>query len=181
MSIEELKIRSNGVCELCKSDEELRAFSVEPRGEDIVICKNCHELLENPSQNSNHFRCLSESMWSEIPAVQVVAYRILHELKCSDFASDLLDMMYMDDDTQKWANEGLKSEEISQTKDSNGVTLNSGDSVSIIKDLDVKGTAFTAKRGTTVKNISLTENPEQIEGRVNGVKIILLSKFLKKL
>ena len=55
-----------------------------------------------------------------------------------------------------------------------------GDNVIIIKDLEVKGAGWTAKRGTVVKNITLTDNPEQIEGKVNGVKIILLSKFLKK-
>lgn len=50
----------------------------------------------------------------------------------------------------------------------------------IIKDLDVKGTSFTAKRGTTVRNISLTDNPEHIEGRVNGTRIVILTKFVKK-
>ncbi len=55
-----------------------------------------------------------------------------------------------------------------------------GDNVIIIKDLEVKGAGWTAKRGTVVKNITFTDNPEQIEGKVNGVKIILLSKFLKK-
>jgi len=65
-------------------------------------------------------------------------------------------------------------------KDSNGVILSAGDTVTIIKDLNVKGAGFTAKRGTAVRNISLTSNPEQIEGRVNGVKIVLLTCFLKK-
>ena len=52
--------------------------------------------------------------------------------------------------------------------------------MTIIKDLEVKGAGFTAKRGTVVKNIALTDNPEQIEGRVNGTRIVLLSCFLKK-
>jgi len=50
----------------------------------------------------------------------------------------------------------------------------------LIKDLDVKGAGFTAKRGTAVRNISLTSNPEHIEGRVNGTRIVLLTCFLKK-
>ena len=50
----------------------------------------------------------------------------------------------------------------------------------MMKSGEVKGAGFTAKRGTAVRNISLTENPEQIEGRVNGVKIVLLTCFLKK-
>jgi len=66
------------------------------------------------------------------------------------------------------------------TLDSNANVLNTGDSVIIIKDLEVKGAGFTAKRGTVVKNISLSENKHQIEGKVNGTRIVLLSKFLKK-
>ena len=51
----------------------------------------------------------------------------------------------------------------------------------MIKDLDVKGTSFTAKRGTAVRGISLVaDNPEQIEGRVNGTQIIILTKYVKK-
>jgi protein PhnA len=84
----------------------------------------------------------------------------------------------MDEPLMQWAQ--ASQENTQKTLDSNGVELQAGDSVSIIKDLEVKGAGFTAKRGTTVKNISLTNNPEQIEGRVNGVKIVLLSKFLKK-
>ena len=52
--------------------------------------------------------------------------------------------------------------------------------MTLIKDLPVKGAGFTAKRGTAVRNIALTGNPEQIEGRVNGVRIVLLTKYLKK-
>ncbi len=181
MDLSQLKKRANNSCEICKSEEDLRAYKVEPRDEEILVCQTCDENLNNPTRNPNHFRCLSESMWSEIGAVQVVAYRTLKALKSEDFALDLLDIIYLEGDIKKWAEEGLKNQEVSQTKDSNGVTLNSGDSVSIIKDLDVKGAGFTAKRGTTVKNISLTDNPTQIEGRVNGVKIVLLSKFLKKI
>lgn len=82
----------------------------------------------------------------------------------------------------EWSAMELKedSEDALAHKDSNGVTLNAGDTVTIIKDLNVKGAGFTAKRGTAVRNISLTSNPEQIEGRVNGVKIVLLTCFLKK-
>jgi len=58
--------------------------------------------------------------------------------------------------------------------------LTSGDSVTLIKDLDVKGTSFVAKRGTLVKGIRLTDNPEHVEGRVNKVSIVLKTQFLKK-
>ena len=50
----------------------------------------------------------------------------------------------------------------------------------LIKDLDVKGSSLTAKRGTAVRNIGLTSNPEHIEGRVDGQRIVILTKFVKK-
>jgi protein PhnA len=66
-------------------------------------------------------------------------------------------------------------------KDSNGTILQAGDTVVLIKDLDVKGGGFTAKRGTAVRSITLVEgNAEQIEGRVNGQQIVILTKFVKK-
>jgi protein PhnA len=67
-----------------------------------------------------------------------------------------------------------------KTFDSNGIELKDGDSVQIIKDLDVKGAGFVAKRGTLVKNITLTSNPEHIEGKVNKTKLVLKTCFLKK-
>jgi len=81
---------------------------------------------------------------------------------------------------KRWFSHRRDREEIEPTRDSNGTILNEGDSVTIIKDLVVKGAGFTAKQGTTVKNIHI-ESPEAIEGRVNGTRIVLLSKFLKKL
>jgi protein PhnA len=68
-----------------------------------------------------------------------------------------------------------------QHVDSNGVVLETGDTVTLIKDLTVKGANFTAKRGTAVRRISLVaDNPEHIEGRVNGQQIVILTKFVKK-
>ena len=59
--------------------------------------------------------------------------------------------------------------------------LAAGDSVTLIKDLVVKGAGFTAKRGTAVRGISLVpDNAEQIEGRVEGQRIVILTKFVKK-
>ena len=67
------------------------------------------------------------------------------------------------------------------TKDSNGTILNDGDSVTLIKDLKVKGTSSTLKRGTLVKNIRLTSNEEEIECRVAKIKgLVLKTCFLKK-
>ena len=66
-------------------------------------------------------------------------------------------------------------------KDRNGNTLSEGDSVSVIKDLKVKGTSVTLKRGTVIKNIHLTDDEELIECRVDKVKgLVLRTEFLKK-
>jgi protein PhnA len=59
--------------------------------------------------------------------------------------------------------------------------LEAGDTVTLVKDLNVKGTNFTAKRGTAVRGISLVaDNPEHIEGRVSGQQVVILTKFVKK-
>jgi protein PhnA len=66
-------------------------------------------------------------------------------------------------------------------KDSNGVTLQHGDSVVVIKDLNVKGSSLVAKRGTAVRNITLvSDNAEHIEGRVEGQHIVILTQYVKK-
>jgi protein PhnA len=117
-------------------------------------------------------------MWSTEPAVQVMVFRLLTKLG----AQDQLDMMYLEDDVKAWAQEGLDAENVEPTRDANGTILVEGDSVSIIKDLVVKGAGFTAKQGTTVKNIQMVQgDPTHIQGRVNGTKIFIISAFLKKL
>jgi protein PhnA len=67
-----------------------------------------------------------------------------------------------------------------EVKDSNGTLLNEGDSVSIIKDLKVKGSSSVIKRGTIVKNIRLTDSEEEIEGKVEKSMMVLKAEFLKK-
>jgi protein PhnA len=173
-----LEIRSAGVCELCKSDVDLSVFDVEPSdgSEDtqVYICGTCREQIESGDLDENHFNCLNDSMWSEALPVQVLSYRLLKKLA----RADLYEMMYFDEDVKKWADAIGEDTEV---KDSNGVVLKAGDSVVIIKDLEVKGAGFTAKRGTTVKNITIPKDVEgHIEGRVNGVKIYLKTEFLKK-
>jgi protein PhnA len=67
------------------------------------------------------------------------------------------------------------------TRDSNGAILKDGDSVTLIKDLKVKGTSTTLKRGTLVKNIRLTDDVEEIECNAEQVKgLVLKAAFLKK-
>ncbi|MFC0182876.1 phosphonoacetate hydrolase [Pseudarcicella hirudinis] len=64
--------------------------------------------------------------------------------------------------------------------DSNGTILAEGDSVTLIKDLKVKGTSTTLKRGKMIKNIKLTSNEEEVECRVDKVQMVLKTCFLKK-
>ncbi len=67
------------------------------------------------------------------------------------------------------------------TRDSNGTVLKEGDNVTLIKDLKVKGTSVTLKRGTLVKGIHLTDDPAEVECRVEKVKgLVLRTEFLKK-
>ena len=65
-------------------------------------------------------------------------------------------------------------------RDSNGAELNDGDAVTVIKDLKVKGSSMVIKRGTKVKSIRLTENPEEVDCKIDGSSIVLKTCFLKK-
>ena len=178
-----LESRSGGKCELCGSSEGLNSLEVAPSdGSDeqsIYVCSKCKTQIESGKLDETHFNCLNDSMWSETPAVAVMSYRLLGALG----RQDLVDMMYMEEDVKTWADAqsiGGAGDALVY-KDANGVTLQAGDTVVITKDLDVKGTGFTAKRGTAVRNIGLVPNDaEHIQGRVNGVKIHILTKYLKK-
>ena len=172
------------MCELCGATDELQQFEVSPSdGSDdrsVYVCKTCHTQLNDQAPlDPNHWHCLSDAMWSEVPAVQVVSYRLLKKLG----NQELLEILYLDENLQSWADTSGTTQEQAQElpKDSNGTPLNHGDSVTIIKDLEVKGANFTAKRGTVVKGILLNGNQEQVEGKVNGTRIVLLSCFLKKI
>jgi protein PhnA len=67
-----------------------------------------------------------------------------------------------------------------EVKDSNGNILNDGDSVTLIKDLKVKGSSLNLKRGTVVKKIRFTNDPAEVDCRINGSSIVLRTEFLKK-
>lgn len=186
-----LNERSGSKCELCESTANLNVYAVQPQrtgsaDESALICETCLTQLEDPAKTvSNHWRCLNTSMWSEVPAVKVIAWRMLDRLKGEGWPQDLLDQLYLDDEQLAWAMAGLPKEEetVEEIKhvDSNGSVLLDGDTVTLIKDLDVKGAGFTAKRGTAVRNIKLVDdNPEHISAKVNGSQIIILTKFVKK-
>ena len=181
-----LKDRSDSVCEISGSDENLVVYLVAPKTEAIpenciLITKSLKEQIENKElMNPNDWRGLSDSMWNENLPVQIVSWRMLARLK----NHDLLDMMYLDDEALEWAKATGEDEDEEGKiihKDSNGNILLDGDSVVLIKDLDVKGATFTAKRGAAVHNIKLVwDNAEQIEGRVEGQHIVILTQYVKK-
>ncbi|MEP3248342.1 MAG: PhnA domain-containing protein [Sneathiella sp.] len=190
MSLEEtLSLRSQSVCELCASKDALFVLDVSQDGnptEDnaAYLCQICLTQIDGQQDlQPRHWHCLNESMWSEVPAVKILAWRLLSRLRAESWAQDLLDMLYLDEEQLVWAEDDLQSpsEEDVLHKDSNGTVLAGGDTVTLIKDLPVKGAGFTAKRGTAVRGISLVpDNANQIEGRVSGQQIVILTQFVKK-
>lgn len=186
MSIEqELMNRANSQCELCAATNDLSVYVVpngdETANQSVLVCGTCNEQLNDDSKlEESHWHCLNDAMWSELDAVKVVAYQMLHKLK----NQDLIDMMYLEDDVKAWADAGLEVEEDEPSeikKDANGVILNSGDSITVLKDLDVKGSHIVAKRGTVVKNIRMCDVSGHIEGKINGTSIYLKCEFIKKM
>jgi protein PhnA len=187
---EDLQERSGSKCELCGSTEGLGIYEVTPvstGGLDgsVLACNTCKSQIENPdSMDSNHWRCLNDSMWSEHDAVKVVAWRMLSRLKSEGWPQDLLNMMYLEDEVLAWAKatgEGQDAGEQIVHRDANGAILEAGDNVVLIKDLKVKGSSMVAKQGTAVRRISLDhENAEYIEGKVDGQQIVILTKYVKK-
>jgi protein PhnA len=187
---EQLQLRSQGQCELCQAATTLTIYAVPPQdygndGSSIMICRKCLDQVEKREElDSKHWSCLTTSMWSEVPGVQVVSWRMLNRLRQESWAMDSLDMMYLDDEKLAWAKATGDHEHDSAVqlhKDSNGHVLRTGDSVVLIKSLDVKGSTLNAKMGTVVKNIRLVEeNTEQIEGRIEGQVIVILTKYVRK-
>ncbi len=179
-----LLARADNRCELCGTTEGLEPLEVGP-GEAsadraVLACELCRGQAEPEAKlDAKHWFCLQEAAWSEVAAVQVFSWRMLGRLTAESWASDLLDQLYLDDETLAWAQQ--RAEPVVRVVDSHGTVLADGDTVTLIKDLDVKGGGFTAKRGTTVKNIRLSDDPTHIEGRVGGVAIYLKTSFLKRL
>lgn len=185
-----LRQPSDNKCELCKSETNVALYEVPPQDQPneentILICSKCLAQIEKREElNSAHWNCLTEAMWSEVPGAQVTAWRMLNRLRNESWATDNLDMMYLDDERLAWAkatgdheNDGT----VDLHKDCNGAQLQTGDSVVLIKSLDVKGSTLNAKMGTVVKNIRLVENnTEQIEGRIEGQTIVILTKYIRK-
>lgn len=185
-----LQERSKNTCELCSSTEGLRQYTIPPSlnenvANDILVCETCWNQIEgNVELDPNHWRCLNDSMWSEHVAVQIIAWRMLQRLRNEGWPKDLLDMMYLDEEALTLARATGEHEDESAKiihRDINGVILENGDSVVLVKDLKVKGSSMVAKQGTAVRNIRLDlENAEYIEGKVDGQQIVIITKYVKK-
>lgn len=183
--------RSNNACELCTSTNDLKQYTIPPSlnenvANDVLVCKTCLDQIEgNEDMDTNHWRCLNDSMWNENVPVQIMAWRMLQRLRNEGWPKDLLDMMYLDDDATALAKATGEDQDESEKiihRDINGVILENGDSVVLVKDLKVKGSSLVAKQGTAVRNIRLDrENETFIEGKVGAQQIVIITEYVKKL
>ena len=189
--LQTLKDRSNNSCELCASKENLCKYTIPPSlnenvANTILVCETClKQISGDVDMNPNYWRCLNESMWNEHVAVQIVSWRLLQRLKSEGWPQDLLDMMYLDNEALALAKATGEDKDDSEKiihKDANGVILENGDAIILIKDLKVKGSSMVAKQGTAVRNIRLDyENANYIEGKVGGQHIVIITDYVKKI
>lgn len=188
---EQLKNRSGNHCELCTAAAPLTMYEVQPVkniGADgyAHLCSVCiGQVDKKVPLDAQRWDILTSTMWSEYPAVQVLAWRLLNRLKSQSWAAEQLELMYLEENTLEWA-KALGDADADASgdqfhQDSNGHLLQNGDSVVLTQTLDVKGSTIRAKVGTVVKNIRLVpDNHEQIEGKVEGQMIVILTKYLRK-
>ncbi|WP_291906380.1 alkylphosphonate utilization protein [Chitinophaga sp. CB10] len=185
-----LNARSGGNCEVCGGNTDLKTYEVLPATgavEDysVLLCNTCRTQVDKKAElDPAHWSCLTTSMWSEVPGVQVISWRMLNRLREQSWAAEQLDMMYLDEERLAWAKASGDHENdatVDLHRDANGAVLQNGDTVVLTKSLDVKGTSLNARLGTVVKNIRLVpDNTEQIEGKIEGQTIVILTKYLRK-
>ena len=184
MSIsEQLKNRSEGMCELCNSQPAEHDYTVSPKSDDAVenkmaLCDACVTAMDEKDKG-DYWRVLEGSIWNPEPSVQALSYRLLYSYKDEEWADSVINSVDLDENTVQWA---LSAFEVADVhKDAYGNNLETGDTVVLTQNLNVKGTNFTAAKGTVVKRIRLVpNNTEQIEGKVNDQTIVILTKYVKK-
>jgi protein PhnA len=178
-----LKERNQGLCELCNSEPSTAGYTVSPKSDDyirnqVALCQTCLDELGSKGDGF-YWRCLEGSIWSVEPAVQALSYRILQDYKSEDWVANLLGSVDPDEEVIQWAMSVFDTPDVH--KDAYGNPLENGDNVVLVQALDVKGTNFTASKGTVVKRIRLVhDNPEQIEGKIKEQTIVILTRYVKK-
>jgi protein PhnA len=184
MSIsQQLKERNQDLCELCNTEIATTEYTVSPKSDDsidnqVAVCETCINAMGD-SNSAFHWRCLEGSIWSPFDSVKALSYRLLHQFKEESWSSDLISSVDLDENTIQWALSAFEVPDVH--KDAYGNILETGDNVVLTQALNVKGTNFTASKGTVVKKIKLaSDNAEQIEGKINEQTIVILTKFVKK-
>jgi protein PhnA len=181
--------RANNTCEICSdNNNDLTIYAVPTHTFDtdadvVVLCSNCNTKISNNDYiQPESFRGIQGSIWSETSAVKVLSYKIAQQLQSIDWAQEVLESAYLTEDELAWANsEAEATASIIVHKDAYGAVLQSGDNVLLTENLNVKGTNFIAPKGTKVPKIRLVaDNAEQIEGKIEGSTIVILTKFVRK-
>ncbi|HLG40525.1 MAG TPA: PhnA domain-containing protein [Chitinophagaceae bacterium] len=178
-----LKERCEGTCELCTAEAATIAYAVSPESNEtieneVAICNTCLSAMDNKDA-ALHWQCLAGSIWNTEPSVQALSYRILYANKEQEWASEIINSVELDEKIVNWALSIFQTIEVH--KDSNGTVLTNGDTVVLTQNLNVKGTNFTAPKGTIVRKIRLVpDHTEQIEGKINEQTIVILTKFVRK-
>ncbi|WP_151719542.1 PhnA domain-containing protein [Gemmobacter serpentinus] len=172
MTEAEVMARAGGTCEFCGAADALQPVAFAPAGA-VALCPACRGETDT---GPDHFRCLEGAAWSGEPVVQFAVWQRLGTIE-APWASETRAGMALSPEAEAWAN----APQAVTHRDSNGAILANGDTVTLIKDLPVKGAGFTAKRGTAVRGITLVpDNAAHIEGRVEGQRIVILTEFVKK-
>ena len=184
-----LQNRSSNACELCSEpDSNLYGYPVPPKKNDsidnlVALCNNCYTKISSSDySDTNYWRFLTGSIWNEVRAVQALSYKILFKLSAEEWASETVESVQLEESVINWANaeDDLEAARVIH-KDAFGVVLATGDSVVLTQNLNVKGANFIAPKGTIVRKIELVEdNAEQVEGKIEGDTIVILTKYLRK-
>jgi protein PhnA len=119
------------------------------------------------------------SIWNPVAPIQALSYRIIQGASGEDEAVSAASSAGVDEEIIQWGASAFIQAPVH--KDAFGNVLENGDNVVLTQALDVKGTNFTASKGTVVKKIKLvSDNHEHIEGKINEQSIVILTKFVKK-
>lgn len=175
--------RCEGTCELCGAAPAVHEYTVSPKIGDaienqVALCDTCSDTL-NAKDKGSYWSFLEGTIWNPEPSIQALSYRILQSYKNEDWANDIIASVELDEDIVQWAMSVFEAAAVH--KDAFGNTLENGDNVVLTQSLDVKGTSFSAPKGTVVKRIRLVPgNTDQIEGKINEQTIVILTKYVKK-